>query len=137
MSAGYTSASLDEIPTVPDGPGPADWKPVRHHFGIAAFGINAWVATEADQVLIDEHDELDEPGTAGHEEIYLVTAGHATFTVDGEAIEAPAGTFVAVRDPALKRSAVAREPGTTVLAVGASPDETFSVSPWESRRLPS
>ena len=135
MSAGYASASIDEIPTAPDGPGPADWKPVRHHFGIEAFGINAWVATEDGQALIEEHDELDEPGTAGHEEVYVITAGRATFTIDGEEVAAPAGTLVAVRDPALKRSAVAEEAGTTVVAVGASPDETFTVSPWEERRL--
>ena len=135
MSAGYESGALADIPRVPDGPGPADWKPVRHHFGLSAFGINAWVATEGGQVLIEEHDELDEPGTAGHEEIYLITTGRATFTVDGATVDAPAGTFVAVRDPALKRSAIAEEAGTTVVAVGASPDETFSVSPWEARRL--
>jgi hypothetical protein len=137
MSSAYSSTSIDEIPTVPDGPGPADWKPVRHQFGITAFGINAWVATQDGQVLIEEHDELDEPGTAGHEEIYLVTAGRATFTVDGTDVDAPSGTFVAVRDPALTRWAIAEEAGTTVVAVGASPDETFTVSPWEARRLAS
>lgn len=91
MSAGYASARIHEIPTVPDGPGPADWKPVRHHFGIEAFGINAWVATEDGQVLIEEHDELDEPGTVGHEEIYVITVGRATFTIDGEEVARAGG----------------------------------------------
>ena len=41
-------------------------------------------------------------------------------------MDAPAGTVVAVRDPALVRSVVAVEAGTTVLAVGCArlfPDE--------------
>jgi hypothetical protein len=47
-----------------------------------------------------------------------VIAGRATFTLDGEEVDAPTGTIVHLPEPALKRSAVALEPGTTVLAVG-------------------
>ncbi|MGH2997471.1 MAG: TPR end-of-group domain-containing protein, partial [Gaiellaceae bacterium] len=36
-----------------------------------------------------------------------------------------------MRDPALRRGAVAREPATTILAVGAKPDEAFAALPWE------
>jgi hypothetical protein len=134
--AGWQSTSLADLPPAPDGPGPAEWKPIRHHFGVRAFGVNAWIAREAGQELIEEHDELDEDGAAGgHEELYAITAGRAVFTVDGERVEAPAGTLLFVADPALVRSAVAVEAGTTVLCVGGWPDRAFEPSDWEVRRL--
>src|SRR5205814_8947924 len=75
----------------------------------------------AGAAVISEHDETP----SGHEELYLVLEGHATFTVAGEEIDAPAGTLVFVRDPAAKRGAVAREAGTTVLTVGARPGAAY------------
>jgi len=51
-------------------------------------------------------------------------------------VEAPAGTFVYVPDPASIRSAVAREPGTTVLCLGAAPGEAYSVSSWDQKYDP-
>jgi tetratricopeptide (TPR) repeat protein len=106
------------------------WAMVRTHFGIQAFGINAYVANEAGETVIGEHDELGK--RAGrHEELYFVADGHATFTVNGDEIDAPAGTFVFVRDPAAKRSAIAKEVGTAVLIAGGKPGEAFTPSPWE------
>ena len=35
----------------------------------------------------------------GHQEAYVVIAGHATFSLDGEEIDAPQGTVVFIRDP--------------------------------------
>jgi tetratricopeptide (TPR) repeat protein len=46
--------------------------------------------------------------------------------------DAPAGTLVFVRDPAVRRGAVAREPETTVLVVGGTRGRAFEPSPWES-----
>ena len=134
-SGGWATAHLSDLPTL-DGPGPAAWKPLRHHFGIRAFGVNAWVATEAAQELVEEHDELEGDGDAGgHEELYAITTGRATFTVGGSRVDAPAGTLVYVRDPALVRSAVAEEVGTTVLCVGGWRDRAFEPSGWELRRV--
>jgi hypothetical protein len=117
-----------------DGPGASDWKPLRHHFGIRAFGFNAWVADHAGQELVEEHDEI--AGNAGgHEEVYAIVRGRATFTVDGEQVEVPAGSIVHVADPKLVRSAVAGEAGTTVLCVGAEPGKAFEPSDWELRRV--
>ena len=111
------------------------WRPVRHHFGIRAFGVNAYTARERGSALIEEHDELPGPGTdQAHEELYFVASGHAAFTVDGRAVDAPAGTFVFVRDPELVRSATARDPDTTVLVIGAQPGVPFEVSRWERTR---
>lgn len=106
------------------------WAVVRHHFGISSFGVNAYVADEAGTDVIGEHDEVG-PRSARHEELYFVTDGHATFTVEGDEIDAPAGTFVFVRDPAAKRKAVAKEPGTTILIAGATPGVAFTPSLWE------
>jgi mannose-6-phosphate isomerase-like protein (cupin superfamily) len=119
--SGYAAARLDEIEQRDT------WIPIREHLGIRAFGTNAYRAAEAGADVIGEHTEL----MAKHEELYVVLHGHATFTVAGDEIDAPAGTLVFVSDPGAHRKAVAREPGTTVLAVGAKPGEAFEVSPWE------
>ena len=116
-----------ELPALPQH---LRWATVRHHLGISAFGINAWTADEPGKEIIEEHDELGR--RAGkHEELYVVVKGSATFTVDGETVDAPAGTFVFVRDPAAKRKAVAAEPETTVLVIGGRPGEAFEPSAWE------
>ncbi len=120
----FTSARLDEIPLVDDGRVPM--RVVRHHLGIRAFGINAFVANEAGKPAINEHDEAD----SGHEELYLVLSGHALFTVDGEEIDAPEGTLLRV-EPAAQRGAVAKVPETTILAVGGVPGQAYRASGWE------
>lgn len=134
--AAYASAHISRIPAFKaDTVSESEWRPVRHHLGIQAFGINAYVARSPGERIVGEHDELPEPGSDGqrHEELYYVGSGHATFRLAGESIEAPAGTFVFVRDPAVVRSAVARDPHTVVLAVGAQPGVAFQVSAWERR----
>ena len=109
-----------------------DWHSIRHHFDVRAFGINANVAPEAGCVLVEEHTE-DVPWSR-HEELYLVVSGHAVFTLDGEEVDAPAGTIVFVRDPAVRRAAVAREAGTTLLCVGGPVGRPFQPSVWEFSR---
>jgi hypothetical protein len=129
---GWSVTSLDELPTL-DFEDQPPWKPVRHRLGIEAFGVNAFLGVDAGAEVIEEHDELGDDG--GQEELYFVASGRATFTVDGDRVDAPAGTFVALRDPALKRVAVAEEPGTVVLAVGGVRGRGFTPSGWELRRV--
>jgi len=117
--------SLDEVEGVPVF-GTLVWKPVRKTLGVTAFGINAYTAADAGDEVVEDHTEE----RLGHEEIYVVLAGHASFTVDGEAVDAPAGTLVYLDDPAERRSAVARAPHTTVLAIGGVPGR-HDVSAWE------
>jgi tetratricopeptide (TPR) repeat protein len=122
--SGYAVAHLDEIEEVNDGRSP--WRPIRHHFGITAFGINAWTARDAGDRIINEHDESDD----GNEELYLVHRGRAVFELDGERLEAPAGTLVSV--PAgVKRTAFAEAPGTTIIAVGGMPGKAYEPLGWE------
>ncbi len=115
---------------VATGPESAFWAAIRSHFGIESFGVNAWTSREAGQTIIGEHEELS-GGAGGHEELYVVVSGQATFTVDEETVDAPAGTLLFVRDPAAKRKAVGVEEGTTILAVGAKAGEAFTPSKWE------
>ena len=95
--------------------------PVREHLGIHAFGINAYTPGE-DGTLINEHAESG----SGQEELYIVLDGTATFEVDGETVEAPAGTFVFV-PPETRRKATGNG---TVLAVGATPGEAYHALDW-------
>jgi tetratricopeptide (TPR) repeat protein len=121
--SGYTVTQLNEIDEISDGRCP--FRPVRHHFGITSFGINAWTAKAAGDRIINEHDEDDE-----HEELYLVQNGHATFELDGERVDAPAGTFV-FASPGVKRTAFAEEPQTTIVAIGGTPGQAYEVGGFE------
>lgn len=105
--------------------------PVRIPFGIRAFGVNAYAAKTAGGHVIEEHDELGS-GAGRHEELYCVVRGHASFVLDGTDVDAPRGTLLFVRDPAVRREAVALEDGTTVLVVGGVPGKAFESSPWEA-----
>jgi mannose-6-phosphate isomerase-like protein (cupin superfamily) len=134
--AGYQVTHIDQIPEPPGEKeqGEPDWHAVRIHFGIQSFGVNAYTATQEGEI-VGEHDEIEHSGTK-HEELYYVSTGSATFTVDGETVKAPAGTFVYVPDPGSIRSAVANEAGTTILCLGGTPGEAFGVSPWEQKYPP-
>ena len=95
--------------------------PVREHLGIHAFGTNAYTRGE-DGTLINEHDETG----SGQEELYVVLDGKATFEIEGETFDAPAGTLVFV-GPGSRRMATG---DGTVLAVGATPGEAYEAIDW-------
>lgn len=119
-------ARIEELERYPiEGQDGLTWRPVRRHFDIQAFGVNAYTAEEAGQRVVEEHREEN-----GHEELYVVVSGRATFMLDGEEHDAPAGTLVHC-PPSTLRGAVATEPGTTVLGIGAKPGEIFKPSGWE------
>ncbi len=137
MTAGVVTVHLDDVPTLRfDSDAEPDWKPLRHHLGIGAFGVNAWLAPSAGDQAVERHDEAPEKGaTDGHEELYVVVRGSARFTVAGERFDAPAGTLVFISDPALVREAVAAQDDTIVLAIGAARGVAFTPSDWETRAL--
>jgi tetratricopeptide (TPR) repeat protein len=116
---------LDEIKAILVA-GTLNWKPIRKTLGVTAFGINAYRAEHAGDEVIEDHDE----SRLGHEELYLVLSGTAVFTVAGETFEAPTGTLVYLDDPSDRRAAVAKDAGTTVLAVGGVPGQ-HEISAWE------
>jgi mannose-6-phosphate isomerase-like protein (cupin superfamily) len=95
--------------------------PVREHLGIHAFGVNAYTPNE-EGTLINAHDESG----SGQEELYIVLDGSATFEIDGETVDAPAGTLVYV-PPNVQRKATG---DGTVLALGATPGEAYQGLDW-------
>ena len=103
------------------------WAGIRRELGVSAFGINAWTAGEDGATIIAEHAEAQ----SGQEEVYLVLEGQATFTLDGEEVDGPAGTIVHVSDPTVRRGATGTA-GTTILVVGAKPGEAYTVTGWET-----
>jgi tetratricopeptide (TPR) repeat protein len=105
---------------------------VRQELDIEAFGVNAFRAVADDAKIINEHNELGLTG-AGQQELYVVLNGSATFNIDGERVDAPAGSLVFVREPITKRGAVATEAGTTILAIGGTPGEAYRVYPPEGQ----
>jgi uncharacterized cupin superfamily protein len=125
--SGYSTAKLDEV-AAEQWP---YWAPIRHHFGITTFGINAWRGAPGDGV-IKRHDESD----SGAPELYVVMSGHATFAVGAEELDAPAGTLVYVEDAAAERAAFATEDGTVVLSIsGAAAGQAYAPGGWDTSYL--
>lgn len=116
--------TVDELEAIelPDG---FVWRPVRRHFGIRAFGTNAYTPGASGQV-IEEHTER-----RGQEEIYVVLRGRVRFTLGDDEHELGPGQLVHVSDPSLKRGAVKVTDDAAVLAIGGTPGEAFEVSTWE------
>lgn len=129
--ARYRSLHIRDIDPTPILNGTVQWRPVRRTLDVKAFGINAYSGEKTGDQVIEEHDELG-GGAGSHQELYVVLEGRATFTIDGNQLDAPAGTLVFLPDPASKRVAYAAEPETTVLAIGGPVGRPYAVSPWES-----
>ena len=134
VDKGYVFAKLDELEPAPlVAPGATDDGrqrfDVRRRLSISSFGIQAYRAPSGVDV-IREHDETL-LGEAGQEELYVVLNGAATFEIDGESLEAPAGSLVHVQ-PTAKRKATAKEEGTTIVAVGGTPGQAYEPAPEEA-----
>jgi tetratricopeptide (TPR) repeat protein len=125
----FRTLRISELEPISAVDGTLLWHPLRHALGVTAFGVNAYTAPTAGQDVVEEHTEGS--GGEGHQELYVVLTGSARFTIDGEELDAPAGTCVFLPDPGSRRYAVALEDATTVLAVGAEPGKPFEVNAWE------
>jgi mannose-6-phosphate isomerase-like protein (cupin superfamily) len=128
MPPGARVIHIDDVGPLAVLDGQLQWHPLRHELGIRPFGMNAYTAANAGDLVVEEHTEE----SLGHEEVYVVLEGRATFTLDGEEFDAPAGTVVHLPDPKVRRVARAAQDGTRVLAVGAKPGAAYEPSPWES-----
>ncbi|TML93067.1 MAG: hypothetical protein E6G03_15985 [Actinobacteria bacterium] len=127
--ARFAVRRLEDVPRIPiEEPGDPEWYPLQHYFGFTAFGANVYVASEAGGDLLGAHDET----ASRQEELYLVVAGEAAFTLDGETVDAPAVTVVAVPDPTVVRGATAKTAGTAVVALGGEAREEFRSS-WQPK----
>jgi tetratricopeptide (TPR) repeat protein len=103
---------------------------LRRDLDIGAFGAYA-IRAAAGKELVHERTATH-PAADRHEELYVVLSGHARVTVDGEEIDAPAGTTVFVSDVEAKRSAVAVDGETTLLLVGGRRGEPWRLTPGEA-----
>jgi mannose-6-phosphate isomerase-like protein (cupin superfamily) len=120
----YRIAIIDDLQDIPYRQD-THMRPVRHHLGITAFGTNAWTAANQGERLVPEHRE-DE----GNEELYVVLRGRARFEIDGNTLDASAGSLVFV-EPESNRTAFAEDAGTTVLAIGSTVGQPYEVGGWE------
>jgi len=129
VSGSYRVAHLDDLDRIEVAGG--QYRPIRRRLGVRAFGINAYTAERAGDQVVEQHTEGAGGGSGRQEELYVVVAGHAEFTVAGETVDAPAGTMVFVPDVNARRGAVATADGTTVLVVGGPADAPIPTSPFE------
>ena len=115
-----------------------EWKQIRHFFAIQEFATNAFIATEAGQVIVHEHFEEpnDDQSDVGDEELYFIHSGAATVTVNGESTDVGPGSLIFIGDPSAVRSLKAKEAGTTVLTFGTNPGVRFAVSKFEEEISP-
>jgi len=76
--------------------------------------------------VIGDHDE-----SAGrHEEVYLVLDGRVRFTAGDEEVVCGGGSLVVVKDPTVRRGAVAETEDAVVLAVGNRQADRFETT-WQ------
>jgi tetratricopeptide (TPR) repeat protein len=122
---GYAVAQLDDIEELSDAG--CHYRPIRHHLGITAFGVTAWTARAAGERVINEHDEGD---PTADQELFLVLRGHAVFEIDGDRVDAPAGTLV-FAPPRTRRTASAQQDGTTIIALEGTPGRAYEARGWE------
>jgi hypothetical protein len=122
---GYAVAQLDDIEEFTDAG--CHYRPIRHHLGITAFGVTAWTARSAGDLVINEHDEGD---PSADQELFLVLRGHAVFEIDGDRVDAPAGTLVSA-PPRTRRTATAKADGTTIIAIEGTPGRGYEARGWE------
>jgi hypothetical protein len=129
----WKAVRIDDLEAIPWPGAETTWRPLRQAIGTRIVGMGAYTADEAGQDVVEPHRESE--GGLGHEEVYVVLRGRAAFTLDGETLDAPAGTVVRV-DPDVHRHAVAAEPRTAVLALGGEPAYRPSSSEWIERARP-
>jgi len=122
--AAYAVTTIDAVPSIDDEG--VDWRPIQHYFQLTAFGINVYRATGAGIQVIGDHDER----AGRHEEVYVVLEGRVAFTVGDESFACEKGSVVVVKDPAVRRGAVAETPDAVVLAVGNRQADRFE-STWQ------
>jgi mannose-6-phosphate isomerase-like protein (cupin superfamily) len=130
---GWTAVRVEDVEALPWRGTELVWRPLRAALGLRAFGAAAYTAERAGQLIVEPHMEAGEG--RGHEELYVVLAGRVTFTLDGEALDAPAGTCVCVR-PETHREAVAADVPATLLAFGREPDFAIAGGEWIDRVRP-
>lgn len=107
----FTLKQIDELNSINHGA----VKLAGDELGVQSFGLQV-LDLPAGFSDYPEHDHADDR----QEEVYVVLAGAAHLVVDGEQIQADAGSLVRV-DPAATRKLVPGPDGVRVLAIGCVP----------------
>jgi len=107
----FTLKQIDELNSINHGA----VKLAGDELGVQSFGLQV-LDLPAGFADYPEHDHADDR----QEEVYVVLAGAAHLVVDGEQIQADAGSLVRV-DPAATRKLVPGPDGVRVLAIGCVP----------------
>jgi hypothetical protein len=133
--SGWRTLRVEDVEAIPWRGTELVWRPLRAALGLRAFGVGGFTATRAGQCIVEPHTEAEDG--RGQEELYVVLAGRVRFTLDGDAVDAPAGTCV-FAPPEVERAAEAVEVPATVLAFGASPGHAYEVAggEWTDRARP-
>ena len=108
---GFTLRRIEELPAISHGA----VKLAGDELGVQSFGLQV-LDLPAGFADYPEHDHAED----GQEEVYVVLAGSAELTVDGEQIQAEAGSLVHV-EPQSKRKLVPGRDGVRILAIGCAP----------------
>lgn len=132
MSSTETPYRVLALPQATEGADDEVFVRLRRPLDIGAFGASASFQRQAGETVVRDHHEAG-PGGDRHEELYIVMQGSATFTVDGEDIDAPRGTAIFVQDPEVMRTAVATADDTLVLAVGGPRDTAYRITPAQAQ----
>jgi tetratricopeptide (TPR) repeat protein len=123
--ARYAVVHLDEFEEfIDDG---SLYRPVRLALGITSFGATTWSARAAGDPIVNAHDPGD---PTADQELFVVLRGHAVFELDGDRVDATAGTFV-FAPPGMQRRAFAEEAGTTILLIEGTPGKAYEPRGWE------
>ena len=93
---------------------------------MTSFGVSSFTGRKIGDRIINEHSEEDD-----QEELYIVLQGRATFDLDGERVNAPAGTLVFV-EPGVRRTAFAEQDATTIVVAGGRPGKVYEVLGFET-----
>lgn len=124
--SGYVIVDLNELEAFPyHQRGGQKLLPIQRITNFQPAGMNGWIG-DPGEPLVPEHAE-----DSDNEELYVVVQGRATFTVDGNSFDAPAGTLVHAL-PGELRSAKSEEPSTIIAAIGATIGQPFDNPGWTS-----
>ncbi len=97
---------------------------VRAGLGVTSFGIQL-LRLPPNEERYPEHDHT----TSGQEEVYIALDGEATLTAAGEQHLLEPGVYARV-GPSETRTVVTGESSATILVLGGTPGEAFTVTQW-------
>src|SRR3954447_16471403 len=121
--ANYSIKHRDEFERM-EGSGGCTWLLARKALGTGAFGFNLVEIGPGGE--IPEHDESG----SGQVEVYAILEGEAVLRLDGEEVDAPAGTWASI-EPSASRTILNRSDApVTALLIGVDPSGGYEPMSW-------